>query len=133
MALSGSGWEVVARKANGGVPQDSVPGPTVFLHCNNDLSDDVVCNTSSYVDDTNIYSKCDQAFDLWQQLELTSELESDLRDTVDWCRKWLVDFNARKTQLFLFDQSNKSGAIDVKMGGSDLEEKSSFKMLDWGF
>ena len=26
----------------------------------------------------------DQAFDLWQQLEVTPELESDLRDTVDW-------------------------------------------------
>ena len=24
------------------------------------------------------YSKCDQAYDLWQQLELASELESDL-------------------------------------------------------
>ena len=31
--------------------------------------------------------KCDQAFDLWQQLELSSELESDLRETVDWRRK----------------------------------------------
>ena len=74
MALGVSGWEVVARKANGGVPQGSIPGSTVFLHCNNGLSDDVVCNTSSYVDDTNLYSKCDQAFDLWEQLELTSEL-----------------------------------------------------------
>ena len=27
------------------------------------------------------------------------ELESDLRDTVDWGRKWLVDFSAGKTQL----------------------------------
>ena len=26
--------------------------------------------------------------DLWQQLELASELESDLRDTVDWGRRW---------------------------------------------
>ena len=43
--------------------------------------------------------KCDQASDLWQQLELASELESDLRDTVHWGRKWLVDFNAEKTQL----------------------------------
>ena len=34
-------------------------------------------------DDTNLYSKCDQAFDLWEQLELASELESDLQDTVD--------------------------------------------------
>ena len=27
------------------------------------------------------------------------ELESDLRDTVDWGRKWLVDFSAGKAQL----------------------------------
>ena len=34
-----------------------------------------------------ILLKCDQASDLWQQLELASELESNLRDTVDWGRK----------------------------------------------
>ena len=58
---------------------------------------------------------------------------------MDWGKKWLVDFNAAKTQLVSFDQSNNSGSIDVKMGGSILE-KSSFKMLgltfssklDWG-
>ena len=36
-----------------------------------------------YADDTTLYSKCDQASDLWQQLEFVSELESDLQDTVD--------------------------------------------------
>ena len=41
--------------------------------------------------------KCDQASDLWQQLELASELESDLQDTVDWGRRWIVDFSAGKT------------------------------------
>ena len=50
-------------------------------------------------DDTTLYSKCDRTSDLWQQLELASELESDLRDTVDWGKKWLVDFNTGKTQL----------------------------------
>ena len=34
-----------------------------------------------------VLSKCDQASDLWQQLELASKLESDIRDTVDWGRK----------------------------------------------
>ena len=34
-----------------------------------------------------LYSKSDQASDLWQQLELTSEREYDLRDTVDWGKK----------------------------------------------
>ena len=45
-----------------------------------------------------------------------------------------------KIQMFSFDRSNNNGSIDVKMGGSILEEKLSFKMLgltfssklDWG-
>ena len=50
---------------------------------------------------TTLYSKCDQTSDLWQQLELASELESDLQDTVDRGKKWFVDFNAGKTQVVL--------------------------------
>ena len=64
---------------------------------------------------------------------MAAELESDLRDTVDWGSKWLVDFNAGKTQLVSFDQSNNTGAIDVKLEGSVLEEKSTFKMLVLSF
>ena len=114
---------------NVGAPQGSILGPTLFLLCINDLPDDVICDIAIYADDTNLYSKCDRASDLWQQLELASELESDLRDMVDWSKKWLVDFNAGKTQLVSFDWSNNNGSVDVKMGGSILEEKSSFKML----
>ena len=68
-----------------------------------------------------------------QQLELASELESGLRDTVDCGRKWLVDLSTGKTQLVLFDPSNNTGAIDVKMDGPVLDEKSSFKMLELTF
>ena len=35
----------------------------------------------------------------------------------------VFDFNAGKTQLVLFDRSNNTGAIDVKMDGSVFEEK----------
>ena len=52
---------------------------------------------------------------------------------MDWGKKWLVDFNAGKTQLVSFDQSNNTGSIDVKMDGSLLDENSSFKMLEVTF
>ena len=125
---------------NTGVPQGSILGPTLFLLNINDLPDNVICDIAISADDSTLYSKCDQASDLWQQLELVSELESDLRDTVARSKKWLVDFNAGKTQLVSFDWSNNNGSIDVKIDGCALEEKSSFKMLgltfssklDWG-
>ena len=59
---------------------------------------------------------------------------------MDWGKKWLVGFSVGKTQLVSFDWSSNTGSIYVKMDGSVLEEKSSFKMLrltfssklDWG-
>ena len=59
---------------------------------------------------------------------------------MDWGKKWLVDFNAEKTQLVSFDRSNNNGFVDVKMDGSVLHEKTFFTMLgltfssklDWG-
>ena len=64
---------------------------------------------------------------------MASKLESDLRDAVNWDRKWLIDFSAGKTELVWLGQSNKTGASDMKMGGSVLEEKWSFKMLELSF
>ena len=40
----------------------------------NDLPDDAICNIAICADDTSLYSKCDEASDLWQQLNLASEL-----------------------------------------------------------
>ena len=57
-----------------------------------------------------------QSFDFWLELELASELESDLELTfLDWDRKW---------QIVLFGWSNNFGAIDMKINRSAVEEKS---------
>ena len=97
-----------------GIHQSSILGPSVFPLYINGLPDDAICNIVIYADDTTLYLKCDKAYDLWQQLELASEVESELRYNVNLSRKWLVDFNDRQTQLVSFEWSNNSGAIDVK-------------------
>ena len=58
---------------------------------------------------------------------------NQIYETLDWSKKWLVDFNAGKTQLVLFGGSNNNGSIVVNMDGSVLDEKSSFKMLGLAF
>ena len=120
MVLDGKSSQVYL--VNVGVPQGTFLGRAFFLLYINDLPDNVICNIAIYGDDTTLYSTFHEASDLWQELELSCELESDLRDTVDWSNNWLVDFNPGKTQLVSFDRFNNNGSIDVKMDGLFLRK-----------
>ena len=53
--------------------------------CSTHPSDDIIFDIANYADDTTLYSKFDQASDRYQQLELASELESDLQWTGELC------------------------------------------------
>ena len=69
------------------VPHSSILGPALFLlHIHNDLPD-IIRSIAIDVDDTTLYSKCDQVSVLRQQLKLAFELLSDQQDIVNWGRK----------------------------------------------
>ena len=78
-----------------------------------------------------IYSNYDQASDLWQQLELVSELLPTRH-----CRLELEVACRFQCWKNSFERSTISGTHDVKRDGSVFEEKSFFKvlglsLLDW--
>ena len=110
---------------NAGVSQGSILGPTLFVLYINDLSD-VICDVAIYADDNTLYSKCDQASDLWDQLELVSEIGTDLRDTVDWGKVSLLG------KLSWFCLTSLITLILLMWKQIGLS-KSSFKMLKLTF
>ena len=138
-------WVVLDGKSsqeypvNAGVLQGSILGCKLFQLYINDLPNDL-CNITICADDTTLHSKCDQASDLWQPLELTLELQSDLWETLrTGAGSGLLISMLEKLNQFLLT-SLKALVIDLKMDGSVLEEKWFFKIrgltfsskLDWG-
>ena len=78
-----------------------------------------------------ILLKCDEASDLWQQLELAAEFKSNLQHTLHWGRKWLVYFNAGKIQLGSFDQFNNTGATELMGLFLKKNHLSEEQLRDW--
>ena len=54
--------------------QGTIFGLTLFLSYINYVLDDVICNIDIYANNITLYTKCAQASDVWQQLQLASNL-----------------------------------------------------------
>ena len=106
---------------NAGLPLGSIVGPTLFLICINYLPH-VIWMRMILLSTLNVIRH-----DLWQFLDLASELKYDLYSFMAW--RWLVLFNATKTQLVSFDWSYNPGTIDVK--DLLLRKNHLLKRRDW--
>lgn len=86
-----------------------------------------------YASNIILYTTCDQAYFLWAQLRLASELGSDHSVTVGSDRESFFNFNAGKTHFVSYYNSNNSSAINVKMDTYILVEKSLYMALGLTF
>lgn len=92
-----------ARTTNIGVPQGSILGPLLFLLYINDLPN---CLASSkcllYADDTTLYNYDSTV------LSLTSKLNVDLRNVLQWCNLNKLKINASKTKFVVFHSHQRA-------------------------
>ena len=116
-----------------GVPQGSILGPLLFLIYMNDLPGMVpFSNVFLFADDTKLFKTITSKQDCHQ-------LQSDLNEVINWCKKWNLSMNSKKCKAMRFfqpvpDQSSgyniETTQIDFVDNYKDLGIIMSSK-LDW--
>ena len=92
-----SSWAVTKA----GVPQGSVLGPLLFLIFINDLTVGIKSNVKLFADDTMLYVSVENA------MATAKILNNDHKMIEQSSKKWLVTFNANKTECVLFSLKPK--------------------------
>ena len=73
----------------------------------------------SWYNDTTLYSSLGKS-GFFEKVESAGEPELDLRSILEWGDRWLVKFNATKTQLFSFNRHRDRLLAPVEMNGIAL-------------
>ena len=87
-----STWEITRV----GVPQGSVLGPLLFLVFINDITENIQSHIKLFADDAMLY------LDVEDHTKAAQILNQDLQNIYAWSQKWLVNFNAKKTESLIF-------------------------------
>eukprot|EP00732_Lithocolla_globosa_P001775 Lithocolla_globosa_v1_NODE_969_length_3008_cov_31.801219.p1 type:complete len:696 gc:universal NODE_969_length_3008_cov_31.801219:852-2939(+) len=147
---------VTSRTASitAGVPQGSILSPTLFAAFIDDVVNVVENNIEMFADDATLHKTIPHTT---ERVQVAASLQSDLNKIETWAKKWLVTYNATKTEVMTI--SRKKDVINfppsewhppflaelllhppLTFFGKRLKEISSLKLLgvtltetlDWG-
>lgn len=104
-----------------GVPQGTVLGPLLFLIYINDLPSNILSNVRLFADCV-IYRPINSDHDV-------DILQSDLTLITEWCEKWLMTINVKKTSLISFHRRQTYPLHNYLLNGSVISSVSSYKYL----
>ena len=117
------GQESSFLKTNAGVPQGSILGPLLFLIFINDIENNIKSDMFIFADDTTLLkSYCDV-------YEAESCLCEDLNSISIWAKKWMVDFNIKKTIFVNFTLKREKKNLQLYFNGVQVTQQSEHKHL----
>ena len=105
-----------------GVPQGSILGPLLFLIYINDIVVDINSTVQLFADDTSLYLIVDNP------AEAARCINSDLERMHQWAERWLVKFNAKKSEAILISRkTNRLIHPRLLMNNEPINEVSYHK------
>ena len=119
-----SGWSDVVS----GVPQGRILGPILFVLYTSDLSHIVDSQVYCYADDTTLVAPVQRPS---LRTAVGDVLNDDLAKVVDWCERWDMKLNPRKSKSLLVSRSRSELPPHplIYADGDQIQEESHMKVL----
>ena len=105
-----------------GIPHGSILSPLLFLLYVNDVPITEPIKCTQYVDDIGLYTSHKN------KNCLQRSLQRQIHTLENWCQKWFIKLNSKKTQLILFRPQIKQKPIII-MGGNQIESTDKATLL----
>ena len=105
-----------------GTPQGSILSQLLFLLYVNDVPITEPIKCTQYADDIGLYTSHKN------KNYLQRSLQRQINTLEDWCQKWLIKLNSKKTQIILFRPQIKQKPI-ITMGGNQIESTDKATLL----